>query len=137
MEITLALLAEAANSTPDGKLNIHAAFTALGFEQFPATVPKTVLVLRFEIGDGDWGAQQWITVTIYDGDEQVITTTDASVNLPDDPSGGQPAAFFQLFQFLGLTYVAPGEYEVVVEVNDEPKESVLITVGQLQPPPTE
>ncbi|HJN93826.1 MAG TPA: hypothetical protein QGF05_14030 [Dehalococcoidia bacterium] len=137
MEITLALLAEAANSTVDGKLNIHAAFTALGFEQFPATVPKTVLVLRFEIGDADWGAQQWLTVTIYDGDEQVVTTTDASVNLPADPATGQPVSFFQLFQFLGLTYTSPGEYEVVVEVNDEPKESVLLTVGQVEPPPSE
>ncbi len=135
MEITLALLAEAANSTPDGKLNIHAAFTALGFPQFPATVPKTVLILRFEIDDGDWGKDQWITVTFFDESDQVVTTTDATVTLPEAGATSQPVAFFQLFQFLGLTFAAPGEYEVVVDVNDETKESVLLTIGQLEPPP--
>lgn len=134
MEVTLALMAEAANATADGRLNIHAAFTTLGFAQFPVTIPKMVLVLRFEIEEQDWGRTHGVAVTIYDESDAVVTTTDASVELPGEAEGQQSIAFFQLFEFVRLTFAQPGEYEVVVEVGDETKESVLLTLGQLEPP---
>ena len=134
MEITLALLAEAANATTDGKLNNHAAFRTLAVPQFPALVPKMVLVLRFEIDDGDWGQDRWISVTIFDEADQVVASTDAQITLPSE-AAGQAITFFQMFQFVGLTFATAGDYEVVVEVEEEAKESVLLSVLQAEPPP--
>ena len=48
MDVTLALLADAANVSQDGKLNILGIFNGLGAAAFPATHPSMHLVLRFE-----------------------------------------------------------------------------------------
>ena len=114
--------------------NLPQGHNTLGFLQFPVTIPKVVLVLRLEIEEQDWGRAHGIAVTIYDEADEVVTTTDASVELPADAEGRQSIAFFQLFEFVRLTFARPGEYEVVVEVGDEAKESVLLTLGQLEPP---
>ena len=134
MEVTLALLAEAANATADGKLNIHAAFSTLAVPQFPASIPQMVLVLRFEIEDGDWGQDRWIGVTIFDENDEVQASSDAQLTLPSE-APGQPIAFFQMFQFVGLTFAAPGDYEAVIEIDEEAKESVLLSLRQAEPPP--
>ena len=134
MEVTLALLAEAANATVDGKLNIHAAFSTLAVQQFPASIPQMVLVLRLEIEDADWGQDRWIGVTIFDEDDQVLASSDAQLTLPSE-APGQPIAFFQMFQFVGLSFPAAGDYEAVIEVDEEAKDSVLLSLRQAEPPP--
>lgn len=131
MDVTMGLMAEAANTTADGRLNVLGAFTTLPFTEFPASVPRACLVVRFEVVDADWGADQWISVSVYGDTDDVLARADAHVTLPEERPASAGLAFFQQFTFTNLRLDAPGDYEVVVEVNDDPKESVIFTAAQI------
>ena len=50
MQLEIGALADAANVSQEGKLNITGIFDALNFAQVPATYPLMVLVLRLVAG---------------------------------------------------------------------------------------
>jgi hypothetical protein len=142
MEVTLALLADAANVTADGKLNILGVFNALGAQTFPVMHPQMALVLRFEATRAEEGRTKQIELQLADGDGQKLFKIEAQLVLPSGMPG-TPIRLNHILMLNGIQFPRAGDYVFNVLVGDDQKAAIdlkLIEVKQQQlpqqPPPT-
>jgi hypothetical protein len=142
MDVTLALLADAANVSADGKLNILGIFNALGAHNFPVVHPQMALVLRFEASRAEEGKGRQIELQLVDSDGQKMLKVGAQLVVP---SGGPPGAPIRLNHILMLNNVQfpkPGDYMFSILVGDDEKASVELRIVEVrqapnpQPPPS-
>ncbi len=68
MDVPLAVLADAANTAADGRLNILGIFDEIRSSQFPAIHPAAVLVFRLRARRSEQGGQARVTVRLMDMD---------------------------------------------------------------------
>jgi hypothetical protein len=133
VKLTLGLLADFANKSSDGKLNILGAFTRIWADRYPATHPEMKLVLRFEIHPAELGQTKKIQIQLRDENGRQIFELSGDMNLRQPPPEALPRGqMMHSDQILGLnrlTFAAPGRYEFVVLVNGEIKGEVPFTVA--------
>ena len=141
MEVTLALLADGANVSSDGKLNILGIFNALGAASFPVAHSQMALVLRFEAGRAEEGKTRKVEIQLADGDGLRLFTIGAPFVIPQGAPGA-PIRLNHILMLNGIQFPKPGDYVFNVLVGDDLKASVdlkLVEVKQPaqphQPPP--
>lgn len=85
MDLTLALLADFANQSADGKLNILGAFNRIWSERFPAVHPEMKLVLRFAVHPAETGETKKIKIQLRTYDGQVKMELEGETKLGRSP----------------------------------------------------
>lgn len=70
MNVAFALLADAANQSREGKLNILGAFGEIYATNFPARHPEMHLVLRLDASPAEAGLRKKIRIIFLDQDSQ-------------------------------------------------------------------
>ena len=142
MEIRLAVLADAANVTNDGKLNVTGIFNRLRTTKLPAQHPLLVAVLQIAIGAADFGreAQTGLRIVAPDGE-----TSSAFTMTHQLPRGrpGEPALWNLIFRLPNLRLAKAGAYEFHVLVDQATVAIIPLTVSKVeakdsppsQPPP--
>ncbi len=68
MNVAFALLADAANVSREGKLNILGAFDRIYGSKFPLTWPRMMLVMRFVVSAAEYGTEKSIEIVTLDAD---------------------------------------------------------------------
>lgn len=119
MEVALALLADAANTTRDGKLNVLGVFDAIYAPKFPSAHPSMVLVLRLEALADDWDRKHELDVRFIDEDGAQLLKIDARVLVPPGGDSGRPRRFTHPIQINGLSFKKPGNFAFEIRVNGE------------------
>jgi hypothetical protein len=123
MEVTLAVLADGANVTQDGKLNILGIFHALGAQSYPATHPQMFLVVCFEATRSEEGKNKKVEIQLADDDGQKLFAVEAAVHIPQ----GAPGQRIRMNQILALNNVRfpkPGDYVFNILIGDDHKAAV-------------
>ncbi|MGB3906069.1 MAG: hypothetical protein WBB22_14235, partial [Anaerolineae bacterium] len=72
MKMTLALLADYANVSQEGKLNIMGIFDRIFTRAFPTAHPEMRLVMRFEFGAAELGRERRLEVKTLDADGAIL-----------------------------------------------------------------
>lgn len=134
MEVALALLADAANTTRDGKLNVLGIFDAIRAPKFPSTHPSLVLVLRLQASPTDTADTHALDVRFIDEDGAQLLKIDAQVKLPALAQPGQPRRFTHPIQINGLRFKQPGNFAFEIRVNGQLAASVPLAVLESKPP---
>jgi hypothetical protein len=126
MDVTFALLADAANFSREGKLNVLGAFDRIHGAQFPLVWPRMVLVMRFMATPAEFGAEKTLEIVTLDLDGKKLGTATGKMTVPSGPSGRQ----LKIDHVLPLTMTFPqaGEYSIEILVNGEPKARVPLEV---------
>ena len=93
MDVSLALLADAANTSRDGKLNLLGIFDAIQAAKFPTTHPSMMLVLRLEASAADGDRAHELDVRFIDADGGQVFKLDGRVVVPSSIEPGQPHQF--------------------------------------------
>lgn len=114
MELTLALLADCANVSRDGKLNIMGMFEQIFAAQFPAVHASMQLVTRVEATPYESGTHA-VRVAFSDADARELFAVPGTLTVPESRAG-ENISVNQIFVFNGLILPAPGRYEFVVIV---------------------
>ena len=128
MEVALALLADAANLTANGKLNVLGAFTSINVVgDFPYTHPSMTLVVKFEADRFEAGSEKQIEIIIADADGGQLHRLTARATLPE-PKGSQPIIVLTQIQFNNVQFAKAGSYAFVIMVGGETKHRVPFTV---------
>ena len=137
MDVAFALLADAANVSREGKLNILGAFDRIHGTQFPITWPRMVLVTRFVASPAEFGAEKALEIVTLDADGKRLGAATGKMTVPQGPSGRQLKIDHVLP--LTMTFPGPGEYSIEILVNGDPKARVPLEVlaqpEAQQPPP--
>ncbi|MEX1252974.1 MAG: hypothetical protein WEE64_01405 [Dehalococcoidia bacterium] len=137
MDVTFALLADAANFSREGKLNVLGAFDRIHGSQFPLVWPRMVLVMRFVVTPAEFGSEKTLEIITLDLDGKKLGTATGKMTVPAGPSGRQLKIDHVLP--LTMTFPGPGEYSIEILVNGDPKARVPLEVlpqpEAQQPPP--
>ena len=132
MEVTLALLADAANVSSDGKLNILGVFNALGANTFPVVHPQMALVLRFEATRAEEGKTRQIELQLADGDGQKLFKIEAQLVRPAG-APGTPIRLNHILMLNGIQFPKAGDYVFNVLVGDDQKAAIDLKLVEVKP----
>lgn len=120
MEISLAVLADAANVSKEGKLNILGIFNQVSATSFPALHPQMQLVVIFEADSAEVGKSKQVEVQLQDSDGRPGIRIQGACAVPRGPSG-YPVRMNHILPLSGVTFPKEGEYVFKILINGETK----------------
>jgi Family of unknown function (DUF6941) len=137
MDLKLGLLADFANKSADGKLNILGVFDRIWAQQFPAVHQEMKLVLRFAAHAAEIDEPKKIKIRLVTDVGAPILELEGEMRLhrPPDLPPGELISADQILALNGLPLPEAGRYEFVIMVNGEVKGTVPVTVAVRRAPP--
>lgn len=130
MQVRLALLADFANVTAEGKLNIIGTFDHIAVSSFPAIHPQMQLILRLEAHASEKGRPHRIDIRMLDpGGRTVFDITGEIV-----PRGGAPGERVATNQVIGINNLrleTEGEYTVAIFIDGQLATELPLRVSRL------
>jgi hypothetical protein len=136
VKVGFAVLADGANISREGKLNILGIFDSIQVQQFPVTHPQMQLVMRFEADRAEGGRTKKVEVQLMDEDGQKLFVLGGEFTL----GTGQPGETIGSNHILTINMMKfehPGDYEFKILINDELKAEVPLKLLQFIPPRNE
>jgi hypothetical protein len=126
MQVKLALLADYANVTAEGKLNILGIFDRINVHELPVVHPQMHLILRLEAHPAERGRAHNVEIRLHDPDGQTIF--EVTGDMVPQGTGGQTVSTNQILTLNNLHLAKTGGYNFVVLVNNDLKSEVLLEV---------
>lgn len=124
MEVPLALLADSANISREGKLNVLGVFDNIAATSFPTTHAAMVLVIGISASPAEYGLTRKCRIRLLDADaEQLLAIEgDLEVNQPSDLAGA-PSVYFPL-PLPAITFQHAGDYAFHILIGDDEKATI-------------
>ena len=130
MELKLAVLADYANVSSDGKLNSIGVFSEVNPKTLPAVLPHMYLVLVYAAAAVEGGLKRVVQVVLADEDGKELMKIQQEIAVPKPKS---PARRIQINQILGMggvTFAKAGDYQFSILIGDDLKETVAFRVNK-------
>jgi hypothetical protein len=134
MQVKLAVLADYANVTGDGKLNILGIFDRINLMQIPASHPQMHLVLRLEAHAAELDRSHDVEIRLQDPEGTTIFEVKGDIVPRGEP--GQPVSTNQILTLNNLQLEKVGEYTFVVFINNDLKAEIPLAVEFVAMTPT-
>lgn len=115
MNIPMAFLADEANISQEGKLNVMGIFDRIVAEEFPVSHPRMVFAFRVTADFSDGGRGFPVQVRLVDEDGAVMFDASGEINPPMLPPGEFSTAN-QVFTLVGMTFPRAGQYRFEVRI---------------------
>ncbi|MFN8653935.1 MAG: hypothetical protein U0133_18680 [Gemmatimonadales bacterium] len=136
MHCQLSALAEAANLSADGKINILGEFDTLwALGEPPVVHPSMVFVAKLKAGEADRGAHK-IQLRVVDEDMKLVALlVDAQMQLQDSPIPGSEGGVPIIVPVTAASFPDFGTYEFQLLIDDDVKCRPQVHVRRRVPPP--
>jgi hypothetical protein len=132
MEVQLALLADYAAPTSDGKLDLCGVVHRLRAPRLPFVRQLMYLVLRVALGPRDPLTEK-VVIKVIDPDDRPIKEFTATAAYEASPGMERPAGFVSVLELRKLVFEKPGTHTLEVYINSRQRERVRFDV-EAQPP---
>ena len=128
MNLLHLLIADYANITGDGKLNVMGIFNEISAPNFPARHAKMHLIAKLDAGPGEYDQTRKLTIKLLNKD-----ATQELVNFSNDihvarGSAGQRVEVNQILELRDIIFPSPGNYQFSVLVDNDEKGALPITL---------
>lgn len=133
MKIPVAFLADEANVSQEGKLNVLGIFDRIAAPAFPTVHPRMVFAFRVQAEYADSGQPFAVRVRLVDEDGGALFEANGEIVAPPVPPGEFSTAN-QVFTLVGVQFPQPGLYKFVIELGGLPPHETPFTVVQAEPP---
>lgn len=120
MDVPLAVLADSANVSNEGNLNILGIFDSIYSASYPALHPAATLVVQLRPRRSEAGQQARVVIRLMDEDS-VIAEIQGEFVVPEPVQGGRMVGLNQIFRIAPLVLPKAGDYAFHVLVNSEEK----------------
>jgi hypothetical protein len=130
----MAVLADYANVTADGKLNILGIFDRINLMQVPAIHPQMHLVLRLEVHPAERERSHNIEIRLHD--PQGITIFEVNGEIRPHGDSAQPISSNQVLTLNNLQLEKIGDYNFSIFINNDLKSELPLHVEFVSMPPT-
>src|SRR5215216_3295754 len=131
VEVKLAVLADYANVSQNGKVNIMGIFQEVNAPSLPFHLSQMYLVLTFEAGGAEFGQQKQLRIVLLDSDGNERMVLEGELQVPRPPRQGSRAYINEAIGLAGVPFEKAGDYEFAILVGGETKESVPLHVNDL------
>lgn len=129
MQIKLAVLADYANVTTEGKLNILGIFDRIQVGRLPASHPQMQFIVRLEAHPAERDRAHTLEIRLHDPDGATAFDLKGEV-VPRGGGPGETIASNQIITINNLQLERTGEYMFVVFVDNDLKAEVPLVVEQ-------
>lgn len=123
----MAVLADEANVSQEGKLNLMGIFDRIAAAEFPVVYPKIVFAFRVEAEYGDSGRTFPVRVSMENEDGAALFHAEGEILAPGVPPGEFSTAN-QIFALVGVQFPAPGVYRFTVRVGESARAEAPLLV---------
>lgn len=137
MNVALALLADAANTTADGKLNILGVFNTIYSDVYPAAHPEMKLVVRLQLHPAELEEPKQVHVQFRNDEGRRLDGFRAEFTVEARPGaelGGETLTTDSILSVSNLYLEAAGTYEFLILVNGEVKAQIPFKAQLRQAP---
>jgi hypothetical protein len=136
VDVNLAVLADYANVSREGKLNIMGIFDRIFARQLPGQFPPMQVVIRLEAHYAEMGREHTIQIQLRDPDGETLFDINGSFT-PVGGEVGETAPLNHIISLGNLPLHKPGGHTVVIWVDNDLKKEIPLKVVQApsQPPP--
>lgn len=128
--MVLAVAADYANVSSDGKLNIMGIFQEITPAGFPAQVPQMYLVISWDAGPAEFGSHKKVGITYMGPDPKDKVSLDTAIQVPEVARPGERAVFHQILDIKGLPILKSGPHAIYVLSGGEEKARVPLYVRE-------
>ena len=128
MDVPLAVVADYANVTKEGKLNVMGFFASLNAKAFPHVHPQMHLVWQAEAGPAEWGMKKDIEVKLLDENAKQLLSVRGNLEVPARGEAGRPVTINSIMVFNNIKFESAGDYVFAILVGGETKKNVPFRV---------
>ena len=128
MEVALALLADYANVTREGKLNLLGLFEQINAPRLPWTHPHMQLVLSFEATPAEWDSSKKIEIKLLDADGNSKLNLSSDLKIPRGQSG-RNVSINSIIAINNLKFDVAGDYAFHVLIGEDDKKTLPLRVN--------
>ena len=129
MNISLAFLADEANVSQEGKLNVLGIFDRITASTFPVVHPRLVFAFRVQMEFGDAGRSFPVEVRLLDQEGEAMFEAVGEITAPAVPLG-EFATANQVFAMVGVQFPSEGMYRFSVSLGGgEPHDTPFLVQG--------
>jgi hypothetical protein len=126
MELDFALIADAANVSQEGKLNILGIFDTIWAREFPVRHAAIVFVLRVKADFTEQGAHT-LEVRLLDADGEQLFRAEGPMQVPGS-APGRPVKPHVIMGLSGVSFKTPGDYSFEVTIDGHHVKSVPLYI---------
>jgi len=135
MELDFALIADAANVSQEGKLNILGIFDTIWAREFPVRHAAMVFVLRVKADFTDQGSHT-LEVRLLDADGEQLFKAEGPIQVPGS-APGRPVKPHVIIGLSGVSFRSPGDYSFEVMIDGHHLKSVPLYIMEAPAAPEE
>lgn len=132
MRVSLALLADYANVSREGKLNIMGIFDNVNATSVPTAHGQMQLVLTIEGSAAEAGKDHPMEIELISPTKEPVFKLNGSIHLGKVPTGA-PAKANSTIQLNNLVFRQFGRYYFVVTIEGAVREEIPFTVVEVKP----
>ncbi|MHB8375342.1 MAG: DUF6941 family protein [Dehalococcoidia bacterium] len=132
MQVKLAVLADFASISREGKLNIMGIFDEINPQQLPVALPIFYVVLSFDTRASEFDTDKVMSIVLQDEDGGVMLRIDQPIHVPRPPRPGTRGTVNGVNALVGLPFERAGNYEFDVMVDGHNETSIRLRVNQPQ-----
>jgi hypothetical protein len=129
MDVSLAVLADYANVSREGKLNIMGIFDRIYVRQLPGQFPPMQVVIRLEAHFAEMGREHTIQIQLRDPDGETIFDINGNFT-PMGGQAGETAPLNHIIGFGNLPLKKTGGHSAVIWVNGDLKKEIPLKVDR-------
>ena len=130
MDVKLAVLADFASVTREGKLNILGIFDEVNPATLPAVLPIIYVVVMLEAGAAEVDSEKNIALVLVDADGVTKMRIEQSLTVPPPPRPGSRTEIHQINALVQMPFEQAGLYQFVILVNGEEKDTISLRVNE-------
>ena len=130
MEVQLALLADGANVSREGKLNLLGIFDTIFARTFPVTHPQMQLVIRFGATADEAGSTRQIEIHLVAGEGEVLLRLPGALTV-QPRALGQAIRMDHVLSLNNVQFARPGRYRFDILVDGQVAAAVPLQVEEI------
>jgi hypothetical protein len=130
VDVRLAVLADYANVSQDGKLNIMGIFQEVNPPVLPFQLPQMFLVVSFEAGPAEFDSMKNIRVALLDIDGSEMLALEGQVQVPRPPRPGRRAFINQVIGLNGVRFERSGGHEFAILIGGETRGTASVHINE-------
>ena len=133
MKPILFLVADYANVTGDGKLNVMGIFNDINAVNFPARHSSMHLIAKLGPELSEYGQKRSFTVILMDPDGNHIMELSGEFDVPQGQGGRKPEVNI-ILDLKDVILPKSGRYQLVLLIDKDQKDELTLYVNQIEAP---
>lgn len=131
MEVPIALLADYANVTQEGKLNVMGIFGRILARSIPWQHPQMQIVFTLVASPAEAGSERRLKIVLMDADGTEIMGLEAQLVVPEAPVPGKRIEMNQNLMLAGVIFPHEGDYAFEILIDNDAKCTIPLQVVRM------